>query len=793
MISPPFRWIRGLTALLALSGVAPGPTVEPLHAQESGSQLPVPEAVLGFRPGVSYRLAGWTAIATYLDSLGKTSDRIRVDTIGRSTLDRPMLLLTITSPQNLARLDEIRAMQARLADPRRIADEQERARLIRNGRLIILVTAGQHSNEVGSSLLPVRLAYHLASSESARVQRMLDETVVLLLPALNPDGVDMVAEWYPSTLDMPWEGAEPPFLYHHYAGHDNNRDWTGLTLPETRVVVERVYNEWHPQIVHDVHQQRSDGSRFFIPPWRDPIEPHIDPALIAGANALGTAIAWSMTMDGRPGVVVAGDFDAWSPARAYPHYHAGVRILSETASARLASPVDLPIDALRPGRGYDPRHATWNQPWPWPGGRWGLEQILDYMESGALALLRFASRDRTAWLESFVSVGERAVAGGRGLPRMWAIPPSPRDPGATATLVDALRTGGVEVGITRDDFQSAGRTIPAGTYLVDSRQPYSSFASVLLDPQPYPPAFDDQGAPVAPYDGTAHTLSLLLGVEVWHLNAAAPVQVVQVRQSTRPSLEAPGLTDDPGTLVGLYQSHVPSSDEGWTRWWLDRASIPYVVLDDSDVRAGDLIRSITAVVLPSAPEETLLDGWRAGEQSPLISGGLGEPGVLALREFVEQGGTLVALNRASRFAIRQFDLPVEDAVAGLGEEELLAAGAIVGLDVDTTRAIGRGMPAHTHAWVDGGSDFRPRAGSGAVVLARYSSSPVVVSGWVHGEHLLAGAGALVEVPLGRGKVLLFGFQPQFRGQARATVPLFFNALRRPVEPADQPEAVSGTD
>ena len=788
MATRPSRWIRLGAVIMACAGATlPGSWVdraEAQEAQESTGLLPSPESVLGFRPGEARRLAGWSAISGYLDALGEASDRVRVDTIGRSTLDRPMQLLTITSPENHARLDEIKAVQARLADPRTIRDERERAELISEGRLVVLVTAAIHSNEVGSSLLPVRLAYRLASSGSPEVQQILDETVVLVVPSLNPDGVEMVADWYESTLDMPWEGAEPPFLYHHYAGHDNNRDWNAFTLQETRVVVERVYDEWHPQIVHDVHQQRGDGSRYFVPPWLDPIEPNVDPALIAGANALGTAIAWSMTLSGHPGVVVAGDFDAWSPARAYPHYHAGVRILSETASARLASPVKLSFERLHPGRGYDPRKVSWNQPWPWPGGRWDLAQILDYMESGAMALLRIASRDRAIWLESFVSIGERAVAGGRGLPRMWAIPPVAVDPGAAEALIDALRTGGVEVGVTRESFQLSGRSIPAGTYLVDSRQPYASFASVVLDPQPYPPTYDDQGRPVAPYDGTAHTLSLLLGVDVLHLDAAPSVAAFPVLESRNPPLVAPGLTNDPGTLIGLYQSHVPSPDEGWTRWWLDRASIPYVVLHDSDIRAGDLIRLFTAVILPSAPEETLLNGWKAGEQSPLIAGGLGASGVLALRNFVEQGGTLVALNRASRFAIQQLELPVDDAVAGLPEEELLAAGAIVALDVDTTHAVGGGMPVRTAAWVDGGSDFRPREGSNVRVLARYASLPTVLSGWVHGEARLAGAGALAEVPLGRGRVVLFGFRPQFRGQARATVPLLFNALQRRVGPSD---------
>ena len=789
MPARPSRWIRLFVAAIVVTGSTSSDTwTARAEAQEAAERLPSPESVLGFRPGAARRLAGWGVISGYLDSLGAASDRVRVDTIGRSTLDRPLQLLTITSPANMARLAVLKDIQAKLADPRTIQSDQERTELVRDGRLVVLVTAALHSNEVGSSLLPVRLAYTLASSESPEVRSILDETVVLIVPSLNPDGVDLVAEWYESTLDMPWEGAEPPFLYHHYAGHDNNRDWSAFTLRETRVVVRRVHEEWHPQIVHDVHQQRDTGSRYFVPPWLNPVEPNVDPALIAGANALGTAIAWSMTLSGHPGVVVAGDFDAWSPARAYPHYHAGVRILSETASARLASPVELPFEQLRPGRGYDPQQVSWNQPWPWPGGRWDLAQILDYMESGAMALLRIASRDRSAWLESFVSIGERAVAGRSGLPRMWAIPPVPEDPGASDALVDALRTGGVEVGSAAQGFQLSGRPFPAGTFLVDSRQPYASFASVILDPQPYPPTFDERGHPVAPYDGTAHTLALLLGVDVLHLDQVPTTEIVPVLESARPPLLAPGLTDDPGTLVGLYRSHVPSTDEGWTRWWMDRASIPYVVLTDTDVRAGDLIRLCTAIILPSASEETLLNGWRAGEQSPLISGGLGAPGVAALREFVDQGGTLIALNQASGFAIRQLELPVDDVVADLPQEELLAAGAIVALDIDTTHAIGHGLPVRSAAWVDGGSDFRPREGSGVRVVARFPASPIVLSGWVHGESWLAGAGALAEVPLGSGRVILFGFQPQFRGQARATVPLLFNSLRRPVGPSDRPAA-----
>ncbi|MEE8571905.1 MAG: M14 family zinc carboxypeptidase, partial [Gemmatimonadota bacterium] len=237
------------------------PVVGPLPAQEPEGEgqlrLPpdLPEVHLGFRPGEDYQVVDWGQATGYLEALARQSDRVRLDTIGRSTLDRPMVLVTITDPANQASLAQIRAVQARLADPRSIADPAERAELIRNGRVVVLITSGIHPTEVGGSLAALELAYRLASATDPTTLKVLRECVVLIVPSLNPDGVDMVAEWYRASVGMPWEGSPPPFLYHHYTGHDNNRDWYAFTQLETRSVVERVYNEWHPQIVHDIHQQ----------------------------------------------------------------------------------------------------------------------------------------------------------------------------------------------------------------------------------------------------------------------------------------------------------------------------------------------------------------------------------------------------------------------------------------------------------------------------------------------------------------------------------------------------------
>ena len=178
-----------------------------------------------------------------------------------------------------------------------------------------------------------------------------------------------MAEWYRQQLGTPFEGTSPPVLYHPYVGHDNNRDWYMFTQAETRLTVEHLYDRWHPQIVHDVHQMGTSGARLFVPPYVDPWEPNVDPALVAAVNALGTHVAARLTSEGRTGVVVGALFDAWTPGRAYPHTHGGVRILSETASARLATPIEVTWterDGRR--RRFDPRTPTWNFPAALAGG-----------------------------------------------------------------------------------------------------------------------------------------------------------------------------------------------------------------------------------------------------------------------------------------------------------------------------------------------------------------------------------------------------------------------------------------
>ncbi|MBX6364290.1 MAG: peptidase M14 [Gemmatimonadetes bacterium] len=767
-----------LLALLAALALQAGPA----RAQQAGG-IPSPEAYLGFRVGEDRKLADWTQITGYMEKLA-ASPRVRLDTLGKTTLGRPFIMLTITSPANMARLAEFKEIQRKLADPRLIASPEEAERLVARGRTVVLITGGIHSTEVGGFQSPMIFAHRLATSDAPEVREILDNTIVLLIPSLNPDGSQMVVDWYRKTLGKPWEGTQPPFLYHHYAGHDDNRDWYAFLLPETRLVVEKAYGEWHPQISHDIHQQGQRGSRFFLPPFMDPWEPNVDPILTEGVNQLGAYMAWRLGQEGKKGIVLNSTYDAWSPARAFQHYHGAVRILSETASADMATPVAIPFDSLTQGRGFDARVATWNFPDPWPGGEWHLSDIVAYQDAGAMALLEHAAKHREAWLRSFLRVGQRAVAKWDRWPAAWLIPAEQRDSAALQELLRILTTAQVEVRRAGKAFTAEGMSYPAGTYVVPMNQPYASFAQAVLERQDYPDLrLYPGGPPKPPYDVTAQTLPLLLGVEAIQaktlpgpdalaLSAPIPTPAVEHR--------AAGLTPGVGPRaprIGIYASYAPSMDEGWTRLVLDEYRIPFTVLHDADIRAGKLRSRLDVVILPSQSSRAIHAGRRAGTIAPEYTGGLGEEGAKALRDFMQAGGTVVALEQATEYAIEHLGFPARNVTKGLPSKDFYIPGSILSLDLDGASPHAAGMPTRTIAWFGGESlAFEPTS-SEVKVVGRYGKTETLLSGWALGREKVAGQAALAVAPVGKGKLVAFGFRPQYRGQSMATFPLLWNALR----------------
>jgi SecD-like export protein/zinc carboxypeptidase len=565
---------------------------------------PTPRDVIGFTPGDDRKLASWAQIVDYFKSLERASDRVKFSELGKTTLGRPFVVATISSPANLARLERFKEIQHKLADPRTFnSNDAEAEKLIAEGRTIVMITCGIHSTEVGGNLVSMNIAYRLASDDSPETREILDRCIVLLVPSLNPDGVDIVKNWYDKTLGTPAEGTSPPELYHHYTGHDNNRDWYAFTQVETQLTVDKIQNIWHPQIVHDIHQQGETGSRFFLPPYVDPWEPNVSPIIQAGVNFMGSSMAWELTAEGKAGVVIDGVYDAWTPGRAYQHYHGGIRILSETASARLASPTTVQFDKLTPQIGVDPKVRSWNFPLVWPGGEWKLANIVDYMEAGAFALMRNAARYRERWLRDFYRVGKDAVRERKpGETFAFLIPqvdkPNHWSRVGQSTLEAILRRGEVEIKEAGQQFEADGKQYSRGTRIILMQQPYGAFAKTLLERQRYPDIREYPGGPPRrPYDVTAHTLPLLMGVDVAQVNHSFKLPEPQVI-----AFEGafPGGDNRRPVRVGLYKSYAASMDEGWTRWVFSQykaassLDLGYRPLVDSEIRTGNLELKLVA-------------------------------------------------------------------------------------------------------------------------------------------------------------------------------------------------------
>ena len=698
--------LAALAALLAppagAQGAAPAPGAAPA--------VPTPASVLGFEPGASRKLPSWKQVVAYFTALDAASPRVAVRTLGTTTLGRPFIAAFIGDSATIASLPRHQAIQRRLADPRGLAATDE-ARALAEGKVTVLVTSSIHSTEVGGFLTPLVLAHRLAAGADAESEAVRRGTLTILVPSLNPDGVDIVGDWYAKSLGTPWEGTGPPALYHHYTGHDNNRDWYAFTQAETRMVVDSLYSAWHPQIVNDIHQQGAGGSRIFIPPYMDPAEPNIDPVLLAGVAQMGKAMTWRMTGDGIVGIANNTSYDAWTPARAYSHYHGAIRILTETASARLATPVTVAFDSLRAGYNVDPKTPGVDYLTLWRGGEWTLADIVRYQTAASWTLLAQAAADREQWLRSFLRVQRNGAAGNRApgreaWPATIVIPAQPARDTAVNAVLRILQRGQVEVRRASAAFTAGGTQYPAGSYLVYTAQPYGAFAKTLLERQQYPNLREYPGGPPKrPYDVTAHTLPLLYGIDA----ALVRDSVAAPSTALAPVRELPwtarGLTGARARRVAIYRSASPSMDEGWTRWVFEQHRIPFTIVTDRDVRAGNLARRFDALVIPEQGARALAGGPTQPYPDSL-KGGLGAQGAAALGAFVRAGGTLVAFNEASDYAIEALALPVRNVAAELKPTEFYAPGSLFRVELDRASPLAAGFTAPEPAvWFESGPVF----------------------------------------------------------------------------------------
>jgi hypothetical protein len=855
-------WL-GLGLALASLGQQP-----PGALAQAPPTVPAPATVLGFRPGEDNRLAPWSKLVECAKAIDDASDRVAVRELGTTTEGRPMIVAIVSSADTIRDLDRHQALQRTVALPGRPGGETIEDEAARSSKVVVLITCTIHSTETASALMAVELLHDLATGDDPATREVLDNTILLLVPSVNPDGIDIVAEWYERSRGTPWEGSGLPRLYHKYAGHDTNRDWFMLNLAETKMLTQLLYKEWFPTITYDVHQMGSKGARLFVPPFHDPINPNLDPRVSQSIAVIGAHMASDLATAGKKGVLTGALYDNWwnGGNRTTPQRHNMVGVLTEAASVRMASPIFLEDrDLGQPGRGFTDHKPAVNFVDPWPGGWWRLRDIVDYEKICARSLLTLAARYRTSFQKQYLDMGRSRIAEGRSRPPFaWVVPANQDDPNRAGDMVRILMETGIEAKRSKAAFTASGATFPAGSWVLPADQPYRLHLKDMMERQVYPDRLTATGAAETPYDVAGWTLPLQMGVRgvpideklpadlaletvatvepvkgriegranptsyvlpnrtngelslIWKLaGAGAELRLAREPVATEGRRFESGaiwMTATPAALaalerhlpgsgavafgtarvieggwpgpaiaprrIGVYQPWVPSMDEGWTRLVLENLGVPYVTLHDADVRAGGLRDRLDAILVPSIDARTLRSGHATNQTEPAYVGGLGAEGSAALKAFVETGGVLVCLEESCRYAISELALPVREVLGGLKSSEFYGPGSIVRVEgrQGAWLPVLAGMPAGWSAYFDRSLAFASDDSKNVPLTARYALSSPLESGWLLGPTKLEGQGAIAEVPRGSGRVVLFGFPPQHRGQTAGTFRLMVNAL-----------------
>ncbi len=791
----------------------------------AGQRVTSPEEHLGRAVGTDFELADWEQVSSFYRKLAVESPNVSTQKIGTTTEGRDFLMSVISSPANIANVDQLREYAAIIADPRGATAAQKRE-AIDKGKVILLMSVQMHSSEAGCTEAGMQFAYQLATSNEEPWVSARENVVVGIIACTNPDGLDHVVNWYREHVHTPYEATGMLKLYQLYSGHDNNRDWFMLTQDETRIVTEQLYTVWHPQVYWDMHQQGSRSERMFVPPFRDPLNPNLDPSIIAGIDAIGSRALLDMTNAGLTGISTGVTYDMWwnGGNRNVPVRHNIIGLLTEAAGVDIATPLFLQLNDLSaPGdiSAYAPSNRF---PAPWPGGWWRLSDINRYQVSFGESLMGSLSREPKTWLRNALDVSERVIRKGRERgPRSWIIPSDNRNPDAVARLVDVLQRSGVELHVAPKELTADGRTYRAGSIVIRAEQPYGSHVKDLFEVQRYP-----DGAP--PYDIAGWTLPMLLGVrrvevmqaidasvleegadlsafggdarEGWssrhtgswtevfgRLEADEPVHFVAEGERAGMFVEA----DEEHAVaipklprIGVYAPWRGSMDEGWTRYVFDTWKVPYTRVRNEMIRGGQLNDLLDVLVIPSISAGQLNRGRTPGTVNDEYTRGLNPEGAVAIEQFVRNGGRLLTFGSSSAWAIDLFRLPLIDVTRESANREFSCPGSVLRgivadgptLTVDLPESIALFF-SDSSAWRDMTDDERKKSNldeADIETLLRYAPTRTLLSGWAAKPEIIAGKQGWVRAKLGDGDVHLFGFRPQYRAWPSSTFPLIFRAM-----------------
>jgi hypothetical protein len=521
--------------------------------------VPTPEQVLGHHMGEDRYVPSYDDMMAYWKALAAVSDRVKLVDIGPSTEGRRQIMAVVSSPENLAKLDEYRETSRALGAAEGI--DADRARIMAaTGKALVWIDGGLHASEVEAQTALIAQVHDLVSSDDPEAQKIRDNVVTLFVPD-NPDGQQFVADWYMRFKDPMKREADfksLPRLYHPYVGHDNNRDFFLATQVETQNMVRVLYRDWRPQIVMNQHQTGPAGTVLFLPPFRDPFNYHYEPLVISSLDEVGATLQSRLLSENKGGATTrsGAHYDTWynGNLRTSTYFHNAVGILVEIIGSPVPETIPFVPERQVPGN---------DQALPVRPGPWSMAQSVSYSLSLARGLLTYAANNREKLLFDRWQMGANAIAkgstdswtisrdrieaahaalaerGGKPKPvrtrgwseidadlyekilhdpaqrdaRAYIVPVDQHDFPTTAKFLTSLSRLGVEMSRAEEPFTAAGKTWPAGTYIVPAAQAYRAHVLDMFEPQHYPNNFAYPGGPpIPPADASGYTPAFQAGV-----------------------------------------------------------------------------------------------------------------------------------------------------------------------------------------------------------------------------------------------------------------------------------------
>lgn len=846
-----------------------------LYVSSGFSQnIPKPEEILGFKVGADYHLATYTQAIEYFKELDKSSERIQLFNEGKTSMGQTMTYAVISSKENMSNLDKYKQIIRRLSLAKGLSDSAAR-KLAQEGKAIVYIDGGLHASECAPAQHNIQLAYDLVTAQDPKTLRILDD-VILVLVFANPDGMNLLAEWYHPNVGTPYEVSRMPWLYHIYAGHDNNRDSYVANLVETQILTKLANKEWYPVILYNHHQTAPFPARIWTPPNSEPTNPNVHPLVVRGQNLVGSAMGAAFDEEGKEGAISRLIFDTW-----YPGYvtqvvdsHNIISILTETALYRYATPYFYTIRDF-PEQYRDLTMAAF-YPNPWKGGWWRLRDAVDYCITASKAVLDVASKYKEEFLFNKYRMGKDVINRfSKEPPYAWIIPEKQHDPGTASLLLNRMILLGIDVYKSEESFSCDGIKYPAGTHIIPMTQPFALFIKNVFEEQVYPDLrkYPDlwqglirpiqfEGAPFESYDMMGWTLPYQFGVKVYAANSPVETQMTRLNKvklqsgsvtgksghsyiirdeenaaytamnrilkhggkilRAKESFSIQGSRFSEGTVIvpvasvkrtwmeelareldlritavsqapktktanvkpvrlGMYQSWIANTDEGWTRLILDSHEFSYSSIHDADIRAGNLHANYDVIIMPHTRRpESVVNGNSKGTMPPKYVGGITANGVRNLKLFVENGGTLIFMNGSCNFAIDYFDIPVRNVLKNIKRGEFICDGSILRMEFDTSHPLAYGMPKEAGVVFDSGCAFtltpsfdskeQPQS------AAKYPEDNPLMSGWIYGDRIIRQKASVLDISYGKGKIILLGFPVQHRGQPYGTFKLLFNSI-----------------